>query len=47
LPPIEAIVEVLLIKTDAENQIKEEPLVLVSDVTQYLSGNTMSYVEFS
>ena len=47
LPPIEAIVEVLLIKTDAENQIKEDPLVLVSDVTQYLSGNTMSYVEFS
>lgn len=47
LPPIEAIVEVLLTKTDAEDKIKDEPLVLVCDVTQYLSGNTMSYVEFS
>ena len=47
LPPIEAIVEVLLTKTDAEEKIKDEPLILVNDLTQYLSGNTMSYVEFS
>ena len=47
LPPIEAVVEVLLTKTDAEDLIKEEPLILVNDLTQYLSGNTMSYVEFS
>lgn len=47
LPPIEAIVEVLLTKTDVEEKIKDDPLILVSDVTQYLSGNTMSYVEFS
>jgi len=47
LPPIEAIVEVLLTKTDAEEEIKNQPIVLVSDVTKYLSGSTMSYVEFS
>jgi hypothetical protein len=47
LPPIEAIVEVLLTKTDAEEQIKNDPLILVSDVTQYLTSKTMSYVEFS
>jgi hypothetical protein len=47
LPPIEAVVEVLLTKTDAEDIIKDEPLILVNDLTQYLSGNTMSYVEFS
>ena len=37
----------LLTKTDAEEQIKDQPLILVNDLTQYLSGNTMSYVEFS
>ena len=47
LPPIEAVVEVLLTKTDAEELIKDQPLILVNDLTQYLSGNTMSYVEFS
>jgi hypothetical protein len=47
LPPIEAIVEVLLTKTEAEEEIKNLPLVLVSDVTKYLAGATMSYVEFS
>jgi hypothetical protein len=47
LPPIEAIVEVLLTKTDAESDIKDVPLVLISDVTKYLSGATMSYTEFS
>lgn len=47
LPPIESIVEVLLTKTKAEDEIKSYPLVLVSDVTKYFSGSTMSYVEFS
>jgi len=47
LPPIEAIVEVLLTKTDAEAEIKSTPLVLVSDVTKYFTGATMSYAEFS
>ena len=47
LPPIEAIVEVLLTKTDAEEVIKRDSLVLISDCTQYLSGNTMSYIEFT
>ena len=47
LPPIEAVAEVLLTKTDAEELIKDQPLILVNDLTQYLSGNTMSYVEFS
>jgi len=47
LPPIEAIVEVLLPKTDAHDEIKDTPLILISDVTHYFSGSTMSYVEFS
>ena len=47
LPPIEAIVEVLLTKTDAQDEIKEIPLILISDVTEYFKGNTISYVEFS
>ena len=33
LPPIEAIVEVLLTKTDAEDVIKRDSLVLISDTT--------------
>jgi hypothetical protein len=36
-----------LTKTDAHDEIKDMPLILVSDVTHYFSGNTMSYVEFS
>lgn len=47
LPPIEAIVEVLLTKTDAEEKMKDQPLVIISDMITKLSGNTMSYVEFS
>ena len=47
LPPIEAIVEVLLTKTDAEESIKDEPLVLIDDMTNHLTGSTISYVEFS
>lgn len=47
LPPIEAVVEVLLTKTGAEDKIANSPIVLVQDVTKYLSGSTMSYVEFS
>ena len=33
LPPIEAILEVLLTKTKAEEKLKDEALILVSDVT--------------
>ena len=47
LPPIEAIVEVLLTKTDAEDQVKDEPLILIDEVTGWLNGCTISYVEFS
>jgi hypothetical protein len=47
LPPIEAVVEVLLTKTNAEDKIALMPLVLVNDVTKNLTGSTMSYVEFS
>ena len=47
LPPIEAIVEVLLGKTDSEDVLNRETLVLISDTQDYLSGSTMSYVEFS
>jgi hypothetical protein len=31
LPPIEAVIEVLLTKTKAEEKLKDEPLILVSD----------------
>jgi hypothetical protein len=47
LPPIEAVVEVLLTKTNAEDKISSMSVVLVSDVTKFLTGSTMSYVEFS
>ena len=47
LPPIEAIVEVLLTKTDAGDAIKDQPLVLIQDVIAHFSGATISYVEFS
>ena len=47
MPPIEAIVEVLLTKTDAEEIIKDDPLILIDDLTNYLTGSTISYVEFS
>lgn len=46
LPPIEAIVEVLLTATDAENEIKNETMLLVSEMTTHFTGNQMSYVEF-
>ena len=39
--------EVLLTKTDAQGEIKDVPLILISDVTEYFKGNTISYVEFS
>jgi hypothetical protein len=38
---------VLLTKTDAESQIKDDALVLIDELTDYLSGCTISYVEFS
>ena len=47
LPPIEAVIEVLLTKTKAEDKLKDEPLVLSADVQTYLSGNTISYLEFT
>ena len=47
LPPIEAIVEVLLTKTDAQDDVKDQPLVLIQDVIDHFSGATISYVEFS
>lgn len=47
LPPIQAIVEVLLTKTDAHEEVKDQPLVLIQDVIDHFSGATISYVEFS
>ena len=45
LPPIEAVVEVLLTACpDAESQINGKTMVLVNEVTTYFTGNTMSYV---
>jgi len=47
LPPLEAIVEVLLTKTAAHDEIADMPLVLISDVHQYFADGTVSYIEFS
>ena len=47
LPPIEAIVEVLLTKTNAEDEIAGTPLILISDVYNYFNDGTISYNEFS
>ena len=49
LPPIEAIMEVLITKTSPEagEKLQREPLIVVSDLVPYLSGNTISYMEFS
>ena len=47
LPNIEAILEVLMTKTQAETKLKAEPLILQADAISLLSGNTISYLEFS
>ena len=47
LPPLESIVEVLLTKTSAENEIAGIPLILISDVHHYFKDGTISYIEFS
>jgi hypothetical protein len=47
LPNIESILEVLITKTNAEQKFKNEPLILASDAVALLSGNTISYLEFS
>lgn len=47
LPPIEAILEALLTKTNAEVKLKDEPLVLVNDAVNHLTGNTISFLEFT
>jgi len=47
LPPIEAILEVLITKTRAEEKLKDEPLILSTDAVNYLSGNTISFLEFN
>lgn len=39
--------EVLLSKTKAEEKLKNEPLILSSDAQSYLSGNTISFLEFT
>lgn len=46
MPPIEAIIEVLLTKTKAEEKLKEEPLILATDAQNFLSGNSISFLEF-
>ena len=49
LPPIEAIMEVLITKAspEASEKLQREPLIVVSDLVPHLSGNTISYLEFS
>ena len=47
LPAIEAILEVLLNKTNAEEKLKNEPLILINDTSHFLTGNTISFSEFS
>jgi hypothetical protein len=37
----------LLVKTRAEEKLKDEAIILVSDASNYLSGNTISFIEFS
>jgi hypothetical protein len=41
--------EVLITKasSDAYEKLQREPLVVVADLVPYLSGNTISYLEFS
>ena len=33
-------------KTQAVTKLKDDPLILSTDITQFLSGNTISYKEF-
>ena len=49
LPPIEAIMEILVSKADpaAGKMLKEEPLCIVNDMSSLLTGFTISYLEFS
>ena len=49
LPPIEAIMEILVSKADpaAGQMLKEEPLCIVNDMSSLLTGFTISYLEFS
>lgn len=41
--------EVLITKATAEaaEKLQKDPLVVLSDLVPYLSGNTISYIEFS
>ena len=49
LPPIEAVMEILVSKADpaAMQMLKDEPLCIVNDMQSLLSGYTISYLEFS
>ena len=49
LPPIEAIMEILVTKADpsAALMLKEEPLCVINDMANLLSGHTISFLEFS
>ena len=49
LPPIEAIMEILVTKTDSTTRstLKDEPMTVINDMASQLQGNTISYLEFS
>ena len=49
MPSIEAVLEVLIAKAEPEaaEALKTEPLVCAHDLIPYLSGQQISYVEFS
>jgi len=49
MPPIEAILEVLIAKADPEaaESLVTEPLVVVADLVPYLTGQQISYLEFT
>lgn len=49
LPPIEAVMEILVTKADpsAALMLKEEPLCVIADMANLLSGFTISFLEFS
>lgn len=47
LPTVESVLEIMLHKADAKglNMLKEQPLTIVNDLNQFMSGQTISYLE--
>ncbi len=45
-PSVESILEILITKTKTEEKLKDESLILIQDAATYLTGYTISYLEF-